>query len=98
MADNLKVLGSVYPNVNGIIVAGYENAEDYLRIFDVDYSAVTGLIASNTELTDVTYIHFTGESKTSSDLILSDGTVTVPAGVYAYGAEASFSKYDGTVV
>ena len=56
MADNLKVLGSVYPNVNGIIVAGYENAEDYLRIFDRDYSHVEGLVVTTTQLEDRTYM------------------------------------------
>ena len=98
MADNLKVLGSVYPNVNGIIVAGYENAEDYLRIFDRDYSHVEGLVVTTTQLEDRLYLHTELEPKTSSDLIVSNGTVTVPAGLYAQGAYASFPIYDGTVI
>ena len=98
MADNLKILGTEYSNVAGVIVSGYPNYEDYLRIFDRDYSNVSGLVVTTTQLEDRTYLHVEGGSKTSSDLIVSNGTVTVPAGLYAQGAYASFPIYDGTVI
>lgn len=98
MAENLKLLGTVYPAVTGIIVSGYENTEDFLRIFDKDYSGVLGIVATNTNLENRTYLYSAEGPKTSEDLIIGAGTVTVPAGIYVENAYAEFTKYDGTVV
>ena len=82
MAENLKILGTVYPNVAGIIVAGYEDYNDYLRIFDKDYRNVPALIATNTNLEDRTYVDYQGGGRTADDVTVSGATVSIPAGFY----------------